>query len=315
MSGISLVRPRSAARIPLPAGRIPLPVHVLLRSLPLAAASLGDALSLVTDFRQPGFLAMARVASVYVQRSIQDGAGTDAHAAVAQAHPVLKVFHAQLNAGATVVPPGTGAMQFSAADDVDAVRSTDEPSAGSAAVPTEEEVRVPERNVGMKVIQRVVRSHPRDGDVAQFRIKASNPLRKLMSACCDRYGLQLSQVHFLVGGEVIAPDDTAESLGLKDCDLIDLVGLQAGRETAGKATDKILVIIQDYQGARFAQVMIEKLAPLRRLMDLYCWNICALPSHASFSFEDVANRPDDTAEQLGLQDEDVIAMVVVQAQV
>merc|ERR1711933_641865 len=58
--------------------------------------------------------------------------------------------------------------------------------------------------------------------------KKTTPLRKLMDAYCSRLGLQASQVRFMVDGERIAPDDTAEKLGLEDEDLIDVAMEQTG---------------------------------------------------------------------------------------
>merc|ERR1711972_1211789 len=66
------------------------------------------------------------------------------------------------------------------------------------------------------------------GSEVQFKIKKSTPLRKLMDAYCSRLGLQSSQVRFMVDGERIAPDDTAEKLGLEDEDLIDVAMEQTG---------------------------------------------------------------------------------------
>merc|ERR1712110_891563 len=66
------------------------------------------------------------------------------------------------------------------------------------------------------------------GSEVQFKIKKSTPLRKLMDAYCSRLGLQASQVRFMVDGERIAPDDTAEKLGLEDEDLIDVAMEQTG---------------------------------------------------------------------------------------
>ena len=60
------------------------------------------------------------------------------------------------------------------------------------------------------------------GSEVQFKIKKSTPLRKLMNAYCSRLGLQASQVRFMVDGERIAPDDTAEELGLADEGPIDV---------------------------------------------------------------------------------------------
>ncbi|CAE8586604.1 unnamed protein product [Polarella glacialis] len=66
------------------------------------------------------------------------------------------------------------------------------------------------------------------GSEVQFKIKKSTPLRKLMDAYCIRLGLQASQVRFMVDGERIAADDTAEKLGLEDEDLIDVAMEQTG---------------------------------------------------------------------------------------
>jgi len=55
---------------------------------------------------------------------------------------------------------------------------------------------------------------------AHFQIKKSTPMRKLMDEYCRRFVHQGSHVRFLVQGEVIAQDDTADNLGLKEGDLI-----------------------------------------------------------------------------------------------
>jgi len=55
---------------------------------------------------------------------------------------------------------------------------------------------------------------------AHFQIKKSTSLRKLMDEYCRRFVPQGSHVRFLVQGEVIAQEDTADKLGLKEGDLI-----------------------------------------------------------------------------------------------
>jgi len=67
-------------------------------------------------------------------------------------------------------------------------------------------------------IQLKVKDH--QGLEVQFKLKKSTSLCKLMDAYCSRLGLQASQVRFIVNGERIAPDDTAEKLGLEDGDFI-----------------------------------------------------------------------------------------------
>merc|ERR1711935_1327601 len=72
------------------------------------------------------------------------------------------------------------------------------------------------------------------GSEVQFKIKKTTPLRKLMDAYCSRLGLQASQVRFMVDGERIGPDDSAEKLGLEDEDLIDVAMEQTGGAPAMK---------------------------------------------------------------------------------
>merc|ERR1712028_283267 len=66
------------------------------------------------------------------------------------------------------------------------------------------------------------------GSEVQFKIKKSTPLRKPMDAYCSRLGLTAAQVRFMVDGERISADDTAEKLGLEDEDLIDVAMEQTG---------------------------------------------------------------------------------------
>ena len=54
----------------------------------------------------------------------------------------------------------------------------------------------------------------------QFKIKKSTPLRKLMDEYCLLFIPRASHVRFLVKGEFIAQEDTADKLGLKEGDLI-----------------------------------------------------------------------------------------------
>eukprot|EP00397_Hematodinium_sp_SG-2012_P066366 GEMP01099199.1.p1 GENE.GEMP01099199.1~~GEMP01099199.1.p1 ORF type:complete len:109 (+),score=18.28 GEMP01099199.1:62-388(+) len=66
------------------------------------------------------------------------------------------------------------------------------------------------------------------GAEVQFKIKRTTALRKLMEAYCQRLGMNSTQVRFMVDGERISADDTAEKLGLEDDDLIDVAVEQTG---------------------------------------------------------------------------------------
>merc|ERR1712028_336482 len=80
------------------------------------------------------------------------------------------------------------------------------------------------------------------GSEVQFKIKKSTPLRKLMDAYCSRLGLTASQVRFMVDGERISADDTAEKLGLEDEDLIDV----AMEQTGGVVEPSLAVLARKY---------------------------------------------------------------------
>ena len=135
-----------------------------------------------------------------------------------------------------------------------------------------------------------------------FRIKKSTVLRKLMAAYCSRLGLQASHVRFLGDGGRIAPEDTAESLGLEDFCIIVI---------ATKATAyHILVVVKDPLSSNYYSLL--RSTPLRRLMEMYR-SSQGLPLQASRVRVIVGNRcvaPDDTAESLGLDDDGIIVVVL-----
>ena len=76
---------------------------------------------------------------------------------------------------------------------------------------------------------------------ANFEIKKSTPLRKLMDEYCRRFVPQGSHLRLLVQGVVIAPEDTADRLGLKEGDLIIAVineGSAADHSSSGDSGDE-----------------------------------------------------------------------------
>ena len=61
----------------------------------------------------------------------------------------------------------------------------------------------------------------REGKVVQFKIHKYTRLGKLMDKYCERIGLPASNLRFMVeDGRCIGPDDTAETQGLEDEDII-----------------------------------------------------------------------------------------------
>lgn len=67
-----------------------------------------------------------------------------------------------------------------------------------------------------------------DGSVVHFKIKKNTPLRKLMSAYCNRAGIQTGVVRFRFDGNPINDEDTPCALEMEDGDSIDVFQQQTG---------------------------------------------------------------------------------------
>eukprot|EP00392_Amoebophrya_sp_AT5.2_P010701 g10766.t1 len=66
------------------------------------------------------------------------------------------------------------------------------------------------------------------GNEVQFKIKKSSTLKKLMDAYCQRLGVRVGELRFMVDGERVTAEDTPDALGLNDDDLIDVSVEQTG---------------------------------------------------------------------------------------
>ncbi|KAI6656978.1 Small ubiquitin-related modifier 3 [Oopsacas minuta] len=67
-----------------------------------------------------------------------------------------------------------------------------------------------------------------DGSVVQFKIKRRTPLKKLMTAYCDRMGKQLNSLRFVFDGNRINEDDNPSTLEMTDDDQIEVFQDQIG---------------------------------------------------------------------------------------
>ncbi|CAH2352948.1 ubiquitin-like protein Smt3p [[Candida] railenensis] len=61
-----------------------------------------------------------------------------------------------------------------------------------------------------------------------FKIKRSTPMRRLMETFCKRQGKTMDTLRFLMDGTRIAPESTADELGLEDGDVIEAHREQVG---------------------------------------------------------------------------------------
>lgn len=63
----------------------------------------------------------------------------------------------------------------------------------------------------------------RQGMLVMFNVKRAAPLSKLLNYYCNRLGLLASHVQLVGNGTFARPGDTAEKLGLKDNDILDVI--------------------------------------------------------------------------------------------
>ncbi|CAH0546974.1 unnamed protein product [Brassicogethes aeneus] len=67
-----------------------------------------------------------------------------------------------------------------------------------------------------------------DNAVVQFKIKRHTPLRKLMTAYCDRAGISMQVVRFRFDGNPINETDTPTTLDMEEGDTIEVYQQQTG---------------------------------------------------------------------------------------
>lgn len=67
-----------------------------------------------------------------------------------------------------------------------------------------------------------------DGSVVHFKIKKNTPLRKLMTAYCDRQGSQRGAIRFVFDGNTVGEEQTPLDLDMEDEDTIEVFSAQTG---------------------------------------------------------------------------------------
>lgn len=67
-----------------------------------------------------------------------------------------------------------------------------------------------------------------DNAIVQFKIKKHTPLRKLMTAYCDRVGIAMATMRFRFDGQPINETDTPISLEMEEGDTIEVYQQQTG---------------------------------------------------------------------------------------
>ncbi len=74
-----------------------------------------------------------------------------------------------------------------------------------------------------------------DGQMIQFKIKRSTPLRKLIHAYCDRQKLSSATMRFVFDGDRIHDSDTPAKLEMEEGDTIEVFSHQTGGDRTNSA--------------------------------------------------------------------------------
>jgi len=91
------------------------------------------------------------------------------------------------------------------------------------APPQEQSTKTPAQN-GTAVGRIQVKVVDQEGGEVTFKLKRSTPMQRLMDLYCAQVGLEASHVRFLLDeGTSIAPESTADSLGLVDGTCIECI--------------------------------------------------------------------------------------------
>ena len=67
-----------------------------------------------------------------------------------------------------------------------------------------------------------------DGTQVFFKIRRSTPLKKLMTAYCERKQLSPTSIRFLFEGQRVQDEQTPDTLAMEDNDVIDALAQQTG---------------------------------------------------------------------------------------
>ncbi|XP_062513854.1 small ubiquitin-related modifier 3-like [Corticium candelabrum] len=73
-----------------------------------------------------------------------------------------------------------------------------------------------------------VKVQAQDGGTVHFVVKRTTPMMKLMTAYCDRKGIQMNSIRFVFDGNPITPENTPDQLAMEEDDCIEVYQSQTG---------------------------------------------------------------------------------------
>ncbi|XP_073492197.1 NFATC2-interacting protein [Aquarana catesbeiana] len=162
--------------------------------------------------------------------------------------------------------------------------------------------------VGMSPVPELTIKVRRRGEIFRINLRVTEPLQTLVEQVASHINANPSQILLLRGDEELNTKETAKSLNLTVADIIDCMVLSSsgGQGADGEHTEeKICLKIQGKDKQSQLTVTIGKNEPMKSLMDQYKAAM-GLSKKVCFMFEGKKLKAKSTADQLGLESEDII---------
>ncbi|KAM8962489.1 NFATC2-interacting protein-like [Pelodytes ibericus] len=152
----------------------------------------------------------------------------------------------------------------------------------------------------------------RNGEVFRINFCTRDPLQKLAESVASRLEVESSQILLLLRDEELDMTQTPQSLNLTVADIIDcMVFSTSDKQGEASEDEKICLKVQGKEKESHLSIFVEKDEPLQSLMDQYvtAMGLCK-KTKVSFIFEGKKLKGKSTAEELGLETDDIIEVWV-----
>ncbi|OCT58808.1 NFATC2-interacting protein isoform X2 [Xenopus laevis] len=149
----------------------------------------------------------------------------------------------------------------------------------------------------------------RGGKLFRINLGMWDPLEKVAQSMASQLNVDPSQILLLLGDEELNPSHTPHSMNLTVADIIDCVVVTppCDEQKDCDPNEKISIKVQGKDKQSHLSVMVGKVEPLQSLMDQYQAAMGLTKKHkVSFYFEGHKLKGKNTAEELGLECDDII---------
>ncbi|XP_069590981.1 NFATC2-interacting protein-like isoform X1 [Ranitomeya imitator] len=146
----------------------------------------------------------------------------------------------------------------------------------------------------------------RRGKIFRINIQPTDTLERLVESVASRLEVAASQILLLRGDEELDIKETPQSLNLTVADIIDCVVHSSSRDPGSDGqSDEICLKVQGKDKQSHLSVTIGMTEPFQTLMDQYKAAM-GLSKNVCFMFEGQKLTGRNTAQELGLESEDII---------